>query len=277
VAVVTSQAAQFSVQGSLQLTAQRNAVRALGYDLHQPCSIVAENQIDKLGSPRLVILPSPQALLESTWQALLNYVKGGGNLLITGAVSRDEHWHLVDRLSVLGIRAAVAPLTSNNVVMNLSTLSGTARQAKTAAYDAVIPLSFDQQKQQVLEYLQFEGGSAVKEFKVGAGKLFWASYPVELSQEPTSTALLYRAVLDRLALKESFSLGSTLPEGILIYPVELQDGVLYVLESETDRDAELKIHDFSSGGEFRLVLRAQRAALALIDRSTKRVVAHYGL
>lgn len=276
VTVVTSQTAQFSVQGLLQLTAQRNAVRALGYNLHQPCSITAENQIAKLGSPKLVILPSPQALLESTWQALLNYVKGGGNLLVTGAVARDEHWHLVDRLSVLGINAAVAPLTSHDAAMSLGALTGTARKAKTGVDDTVIPLSFDQQQQQLLEYLKFEGGSAVKEFKVGAGRLFWASYPVELSQEPTSISLLYRAVLDRLALKASFSVGSTLPEGILIYPVDLQDAVLYVFESEADRDAELKIYDFSSGGEFGFVLPAQHAVLALLDRKTKRVVAHYG-
>ena len=72
--------------------------------LHQPCYVIAESQIEKLGSPKLVILPSAQALRESTWQALLAYVRNGGNLLVTGPVSRDEHWHLVDRLTPLGIK-----------------------------------------------------------------------------------------------------------------------------------------------------------------------------
>ena len=44
IAVVTSQAAQYSVQADLQIAAQQNAVRVLGYDLRQPCSIVAENR-----------------------------------------------------------------------------------------------------------------------------------------------------------------------------------------------------------------------------------------
>ena len=43
IAIVTSQAAQFSVLGSFQLEAQQKAVRALGYDLHQPCYVIAEN------------------------------------------------------------------------------------------------------------------------------------------------------------------------------------------------------------------------------------------
>jgi hypothetical protein len=115
IVVVTSQAAQFSVYAELQLAAQQNAVRALAYDLHQPCSILAENQIDKLGSlaPKLVILPSAQALRESTWQAVLAYVKSGGDLLVTGPVSRDEHWHPIDRLTPLGIKGHAEPLTSH--------------------------------------------------------------------------------------------------------------------------------------------------------------------
>ena len=87
VAIVTSQAAQFSVHPELQLAAQQNAVRALAYDLHQPCYIITENQIDKLGSPKLVLLPSAQALRESTWQALLGYAKNGGNLRPTKTTS----------------------------------------------------------------------------------------------------------------------------------------------------------------------------------------------
>ena len=43
IAIVTSQAAQFSVIGDLQLEAQRKAVRALAYDDHFTLYAVAEN------------------------------------------------------------------------------------------------------------------------------------------------------------------------------------------------------------------------------------------
>ena len=51
IAIVTSQAAQFSVLGDLQLEAQRKAVRALAYYDRLTPYAVAENQIAKLGIP----------------------------------------------------------------------------------------------------------------------------------------------------------------------------------------------------------------------------------
>src|SRR5205823_1210008 len=53
VAIVSSQAAQFSVIADLQLEAQRNAVRALAYYARLGSYAIAENQLDKLGSPKL--------------------------------------------------------------------------------------------------------------------------------------------------------------------------------------------------------------------------------
>src|SRR5712692_8085582 len=72
VAIVTSQAAQFSVIGGLQLEAQQKAVRALAYNDRMTAYAIAENQVDKLGTPKLAILPSAQALTNHTWQALLS-------------------------------------------------------------------------------------------------------------------------------------------------------------------------------------------------------------
>src|SRR5579864_1216876 len=91
VAIITSQAAQYSVLADFQLEAQRRAVRAFCYSVHIPAYVIAENQVEKLGSPRLAILPSPQALGDSAWNALLKYVEAGENLLVTGPVERDEH------------------------------------------------------------------------------------------------------------------------------------------------------------------------------------------
>src|SRR5262249_28537328 len=58
IAIVTSQASQFSVRADLQVEAQRKAVRALAYYDHLAPYAIAENQIEKIGSPKLAILPS---------------------------------------------------------------------------------------------------------------------------------------------------------------------------------------------------------------------------
>jgi Beta-galactosidase len=269
IAVVTSQAAQFSVQADLQIAAQQNAVRALGYDLHQPSYVITENQIDKLGSPKLVILPFPQALRESTWQALLTYVRNGGNLLVTGPVSRDEHWHLVDRLTPLGIKATVEPLTFHNARV--------AGNVGPSAQAQMIFLSFNQQDQQLLEYLHFADGASVQDFPLGHGQLFWCSYPIELSDSTHSAAALYQEVVQRANILPSWDGSILFGDAMLIYPINLQNAVLYILENESDQEDNLSLRDPITGVQLPVRVAPGRAALALIDKYTKTIVAKYGL
>jgi hypothetical protein len=262
VAVVTSEAAQFSVFGELQLEAQRKAVRALAYDLHIVPYVIAENQIGKLDSPKLVILPSPQALGESAWQALLRYVKEGGNLLITGPVARDEHWQFRDRTQDLGFDGHAEPQHYRGPAIRLP--------------DQIVPLSYGQQKQFTLEALRFEGGSTWKEIASGKGKVFWSSYPVELAEGLEPAVELYKYVSTALRIKPMFELQSPLPPSVLVYSTELQDSVLYVLESEMADDAEIDLRDMLTGAHLAVKLPAQRAAVALIGKQEKSVIAKYG-
>lgn len=268
VAIVTSQAAQYSVFGELQIAAQQNTVRALAYGLHQPCYIVAENQIANLGSPKLVILPSAQALRESTWQALLTYVHNGGNLLVTGPVSRDEHWQLVDRYTPLGIKATTEPLTFHTASSNIGVGSS----------PAVAPdfIDFSQREQQIVEVLDFEDGSAVKTLPLGQGQLFWAAYPIELSQTSSAVIFLYRQLIRRARSTPVPESDLISGNGILVFPIELQDAVLYIVESESDQDTDMALRDPLTAAELKLRLPSQHAALALIDKHTKQIVAQYG-
>lgn len=45
-----------------------------------------------------------------------------------------------------------------------------------------IPLSSDQEKQNLLESLRFGDGSTFKELSYGKGRIFWAAYLVELAE-----------------------------------------------------------------------------------------------
>jgi Beta-galactosidase len=269
IAVVTSQAAQFSVQGQLQIEAQQNAVRALAYGLHQPCYLIAENQIEKLGSPKLVILPSAQALRESTWQALLTYVRSGGNLLVTGPVSRDEHWHLVDRYSPLGVHATTEPLTFHAASIKKS--------FGLSAQGAVILLDFAQPQQQLLEYLQFDDHSPWTNLPLGHGQLFWVAYPVELSRPSGIAAQIYQQAVERASIPPSWDGGLLLGDGLLIYPIHLQGAVLYIFENESNEASHMNLREPVSDTHFTAQVPAGRASLALIDKKTKQIVAQYGL
>jgi hypothetical protein len=262
IAIITSQAAQYSALADFQLAAQQRAVRALAYDVHLPPYMIAENQIEKLGSPKLAILPSPQALSETAWRALLQYVEAGGNLLITGPVDRDEHWQSVHRAVELGLQSHVEPLTYHDATIRLG--------------DRSLPLSFDQQDQNWLDSLRFEDGATFKEVPHGKGRIFWTSYPVELSEDLHSTDDLYAYVAARLNIMPMFTLKSPLPPGVLVVPTALADSVLYVLVSDSANDATISLRDQSTGVPLTFSLPAEHAAIAVISKKEKKVVARYG-
>ena len=262
VAIITSQAAQYSVLADFQLEAQRRAVRTLSYDVHLPAYVIAENQIEKLGSPKLAILPSPQALSETAWRAILNYVEAGGNLLITGPVDRDEHWQVVHRSAEIGLSAHVEPLTYHDASISIGNRS--------------LALNFGQPQQNLLDALRFDDGSTVKEIPHGKGRIFWTSYPVELAEDVQSTAALYAYISTRLNIAPMFRVQSPLPAGILVYLTVLADSVLYVLVSDSANDATISLRDQATGVPLALSLPSEHAAIALIGKKEKRVTAKYG-
>jgi hypothetical protein len=262
IAIITSQAAQYSALAEFQLAAQQNAVRALAYDAHLSAYMIAENQIEKLGTPRLAILPSPQALSEAAWRALLNYVDAGGNLLVTGPVDRDDHWQIIHRAIDLGVPSHVEPLTYHNATIAFGTRS--------------LALAFGQQQQNWLDSLRFDDGSNFKEIPHGKGRIFWTSYPVELSEDPHSTSELYTYVASRLNIAPIFNQQSPLPPGVLVFPAVLADSVLYVLVSDSANDTAINIRDQSTGVPLAFSLPAEHAAIAVVGKKEKRIVARYG-
>lgn len=262
IAIVTSQAAQYSVIGDLQVEAQRSALRALAYHAWLTAYAVAENQIEKLGAPRLAILPSPQALSEPAWQRLLKYVKDGGNLLITGPVERDEHWRRTTRVAELKLDGQPEPLTY--------------RAAEIKLGKNTLAISFDHQKQTWLEWLRFADGSGLKEISHGKGRIFWSAYPIELAAGLDVATELYRHVAARIGIKPGFELKQPLSPGVLVYLTVLKDAVFYMMVSESAQDAQIDLRDSTTGAQLKLRLPAQRAAMAVISRDKKELVAKYG-
>ena len=262
IAIVTSQAAQYSALSDLQLAAQRRAVRALAYSTHLTPYIIAENQIAKLGSPKLAILPSPQALGDVTWQALLRYVDDGGNLLVTGPIERDDHWQIMDRARELGVAARVEPIVYHNAEIRLG--------------NRTVPLAFGQQQQSWLDSLRFDDGSTLREIPHGKGRIFWSAYPIELAEDAQVTADLYSYVSSRLSITPMFSAQAALPPGVLAFPISLADSMLYVLISDSADDAAINIRDQATGVPLTFSLPTQHAAIAVIGRKEKKVIAKYG-
>jgi hypothetical protein len=259
IAIVTSQAAQFSVLGDMQLKAQQEAVRALTYQGHFSAYAVAENRLEQLGSPKLAILPSPQALSDAAWRALLQYVENGGNLLITGPVDRDEHWHEVPRASELKLAAAVEPLMFHSAALRLGSQT--------------VPLNFDQQTQNFVETLRFPDGASLKEIPYGRGRIYWVAYPVELAEGTQAAAELYMTVATKVGIVPAYDLATPLASGVLVYATVLDDSVMYLMISDTADDSQIDLRDKLTGTRITLPLSAQHAAIAIVSKKERSVVA----
>lgn len=262
VAIVTSQAAQFSVIANLQLEAQQKAIRALAYNDRLTPYAIAENQIAHLGSPKLAILPSPQALTDAAWHSLMSFVNGGGTLLITGPVDHDEHWRVTSRAAELKVSATTEPLTYHNAALQ--------------AGERTILLSFDQQKQNSLEALRFSDDSTLKEIRLGKGRIFWAAYPVELAEGTQAAADLYQYVASRASIAPIFDVPPSLSPGILIYPTMFEDSILYTIISDNADDTNVDLRDKFTELRVSLRIPSQHAAMVLIGRREKKVIAKYG-
>jgi len=274
VAIVTSQALQFSALNNMALDAQTKAVRALHYYCQVPGYVIAENQVARMGKPKLAILPSPQALSEEAWQALLNYVAAGGNLLITGSMERDPHWQITHRLAALGLEASPEPLLSRSTELHVDSTT--------------IPLSFDADRQQYAEALRMPSGETFRELAWGKGKIIVTSYPVELADGLDATAEVYSRVLHKVGVEPLFEalparsssnekLAGKLPSpGVLIRPVRFAAHTLYLFVSESATDQEISIRDTTTGAEMRFTLPSMRSRLVLIRNSDGKIVARYG-
>ncbi len=262
IAIVTSQAAQFSPINDMQLEAQRKAVRTLLYQNRLAAFAVAENQLPNMGNPKLAILPSPQNLTDHAWRLLIKYVDAGGNLLITGPVERDEHWQTAKRAADLKVDAQAEPLVYHNASIRIG--------------DRPINLDFDQQKQNQAEWLRFTDGSSFKEIAYGKGRVFWASYPAEFNENPQAIAILYAYVAAEARIEPAFELITQLSPGVLIYPTVLEDAVMYIMISDNAEDAKIDLRDSLTGVKFMLQLPAQHAAIAVIGKKEKAVIAKYG-
>jgi hypothetical protein len=260
VAIVTSQTLQLSPLGNLATEAQQKSVRALHYLCGVPAYVITENNLARLGSPKLVILPAAQALSDEAWNALLVYVSGGGVLLVTGSVERDAHWRVTQRLSALGAAAAPEPLLLRAVTQRIGTRS--------------VALSFAFDKQQSAEVLRFADGETLHTVNHGRGRILIASAPVELAEGLQPAADLYLWALGQAGVQSPY-IGQT-PAGVLVRPVALADSVLYLIVSESANEETISVKDRVTGGEIRTKIAPGRAQLVLFSRSGGQVIARFG-
>ncbi len=262
VAMVTSQALQYSGMNIARARHAKARLRALAYCDHTTFRFVAENRIADLGSPKPPSSP-PRRPSDEAWTALLEYVAAGGTLLVTGPVQRNEHWQFVDRLTPLGVKAQTETLAVRQSDLKLEN-------------QPPIQVTFPTEVQQLpIDVLRFADGKSVEIINHGSGHILWARDPVEFSEDYEPTAALYRYALKVAGVAPVLREFTPLSPGPLL-PTVLNDAVLYSFSNESLDDQPVAIEDTVSHATVRFTLPAQRGAAILLRESDGAVLAAYG-
>jgi len=259
IAIVLPQSLQLSIFNPVALTAQQNCVRALYQRARATAYVVGEYQIAALGQPKLILLPAPWVLSEKAWQAILERVRAGSTLLVTGRFDADEHFHPTARAKELGLDYRPGYLDT--------------RENEVEWPGGRAWFTFGGEGTTFLERGVLASTKSAAEIEVGKGRILYFALPLELSDNLAALGQVYRTAIERAGAGRAYSTGSDDP-GVLICPTEFADSTLYVLTSESSAAGGMRFRDAASGKEFSTRLESGRAALALIGHDGK-VLASY--
>ncbi len=258
VAIVLPQSAQLSIYNTLALEAQQKCVRALYNYARAEAYAVGEYQIEALGNPKLIIVPSPLALTDQAWNSLLEKVRGGATLVISGRFDNDAHFHPTARAQQVGLNYEPGLLTLRESVLRWP--AGEAR------------LSYGGEKTTYLDRAVLPDGTLWTEQVVGRGKILFAALPLELNDNLQAIGDVYRYALQVAGVVPTYTTELAEP-GLLIAPTRFPKATLYVLASEAGA-SKVAFRDLRSGKELAGRLEPGGAALVLV-REDGAVVASY--
>ena len=247
-AIVLPQSYQLSNHNPLALEAQQKCVRALYHYVRAEAYVVGEYQIELLGNPKLIILPSPFGLVPEAWRAIRGKVEAGATLLVTGLFDGDAHFHPTGRASEIGLEYERGLLQIREQLLRWP--AGEAR------------LIYSGDKTVFLDRAILPGGATWAEKAVGQGKVLFSPLPLELNDNLEALGEVYRYALKTAGVAPTYSAGG-LDAGILVCPTRFPHATLYVLTSESEQ-LSVSFRDLRSGKQFAGTLDPSRAAMLLV-------------
>ncbi len=248
VALVLPQSFQLSVYNKSALEAQQTAVRALYHYARAEAYAVGEYQIENLGNPKLIILPSPKGLTASAWEAIRGKVSNGATLLVSGSFDGDAHFHATGRAAADGLPHETAALMTRHELLKFP--GGEAS------------LSYGGDRTTFLDRAVLPDKSLWAEKALGKGKILFSALPLELNDNIQAVGDVYKYALKTAGVASTYTTAIQDP-GMLICPTKFPKSTLYVLVSESGRQA-VTFTDRRSGKQFSGTLDPSRSAILLI-------------
>jgi hypothetical protein len=237
--------------------ATRRCVRAMYYHCGVPMQAVSEYTIgDYAGNAKLIIVPSPRALTQKCWDALVERVKRGVTVAVSGMIDADEHWLPVERSSLFGA-TDLEPVAQSETI-------------EIGGRDYL--LRFEGEKIQRIEKSVIKNQKQEALWKsFGSGKLIWSPLPLELGDSMEALVAFYRMALAQARVAPIFSATPRTPS-VMILPSVFRDVVLYTFVSEIDRDTTMQVTHSETRTRFSVSVPAGRTAMAILDRRNGKLI-----
>ncbi len=253
IALVLPHSLQLSSFGNWGIEVQQKSIRALYQYARASAFTISEYQLEKLPDVKLIIVPAPSIFSKDAWNKLMDKVKSGVTLLISGRIDADEHWLPgSSRIQDLKIKYTAGLLSS--------------REAELVWPGGSSHLSYSGDKTTYGERGLLGSDKTFEEISLGQGKILYFSLPLELADQLDVIGEIYNYAINKAGVKKIYETSIKDP-GILISPTCLKDATLYVLTSESASDSDIVFKDSLSGKTIKTVLEPGRAALLLIDKN----------
>ncbi len=242
VVMVIPHSQMFSPRGFAQ-EATRRCVRAAYYHCGVALQAVSEYALgDYADEAKLIVAPSPGVLTPQCWDALMQRVKRGATVVVSGALETDERLPVQQTESfAVGGKDYLVRFEGEKIQ----------RVEKAEIFTDTRPRSV----------------TSVSVKKVEAGKLIRCSLPLELGDSMEAVVAFYRFAMSYAQVAPRFVATPHTP-AVLVLPSVFRDVVLYTFVSEIDRDTTMQVTDLETKTRFAVTVSGGRTALTLLDRRT---------
>ena len=257
VAMVIPHSQMFSPR-SFAHEATRRCVRAMYYHCGVPVQAISEYKVPEyLDQARLIIIPSPVVLAKKSWDALLERVRRGATLVISGAIDLDEHALPFSKLPIVPVKNI--PIAESETI-TIGTREYLVRYEgeKMQRLEKAVDQSIQGPVQPLNEFF-------------GLGKLVWSPLPLELGDSMAALVAFYNLALSATHISPLFTATPRAP-AVLVLPSLFCDVVLYTFISETDRDTRMLVTHLESKTRFSVQVPAQRTSMVLLERKTGKLI-----
>ncbi|MEK7724503.1 MAG: hypothetical protein AAB336_09165, partial [Acidobacteriota bacterium] len=195
---------------------------------------------------------------QKAWEQLLELVKRGSTLAISGYFADDEHLIPQDRLKSLGAESIYPPIpVSHNERM---TIDGKTYRTH-----------FGGEKIQQVRRAEFYNDYLLN-FSHFGNEVLWSPIPLEIGENMEAIKAFYDYSIKKAKLLPYYSLANDIPT-LLVRPTEFEKAILYLVMNESGSNELVELTHLPTKTKIEINLEAGKTSLIFVDKATGKILA----